>query len=151
DLAMLDLRRLDVAAKRGPGSGPARPSGLDPDASGAFDMTRISLDVAQIPPPALTPRWSAAHLRWRAEALRHAGRFEEAKDAATRARKTFVSLGLETDEAHCLRLLGHIASEQGDPTEGRKLVARALAIFDRHEDEQGRAQCEVVIGELDYL
>jgi serine/threonine protein kinase/tetratricopeptide (TPR) repeat protein len=139
DLALLDVRRLDVAARK--------PSDVDADTSGAIDISRLP-DLA---PPALSPRWAASHLRWRAEALRHAGRFDDAKEAAQKARKTFLSLGDERNEGHCLRLLGHIASEQGDPNEGRKLVARALAVFDRVEDEQGRAQCEVVIGELDYL
>ena len=142
DLALLDVRRLDVSAKR-----------IDPDGSIEIDSSRIptSLDIAQIAPPALSPKWSAAHLRWRAEALRHAGRFDDAKDCATRAKKIFLSLGDERNEAHCLRLLGHIASEQAEPAVGRKQVARALSIFDRLEDEQGRASCEVVIGELDYL
>ncbi|GAC1394034.1 MAG: hypothetical protein NVSMB47_02400 [Polyangiales bacterium] len=152
DLALLDVRRLDVSARRAD-LAPGVPYGpADADASGAIDLSRMSsIEIAQIPPPALSPKWSATHLRWRAEALRHAGRFDESKEAASKARKTFVALGDEPDEGHCLRLLGHIASEQGDPNEGRKLVARALSIFDRYEDEQGRAQCEVVIGELDYL
>lgn len=130
DLALLDLRRLDVVAKQ-PG-----------DTANA---------VINHPPPAVSPYWAAKHLRWRAEALRHAGRFEEAREAAQKARKSFVTLGEERDEAHVLRLLGHIASEIGEPTEGRKTVARALAAFDRLEDERGRATCEVVIGEIDYL
>ncbi|MBI2392779.1 MAG: protein kinase [Deltaproteobacteria bacterium] len=130
DLALLDVRRLDVVAKR-------------PDAE--------PLPAGSIPPPAIGQVWSAKHLRWRAEALRHAGRFEEARDAAQRARKIFVNLGEERDEAHVQRLLGHIASEIGEPTEGRKTVARALSMFDRLDDDRGRATCEVVIGEIDYL
>ncbi len=129
DLALLDLRRLDVVAKQG-------------------DTANAAINH---PPPAVSPYWAAKHLRWRAEALRHAGRFEEAREAAQKARKSFVTLGEERDEAHVLRLLGHIASEIGEPTEGRKTVARALAAFDRLEDERGRATCEVVIGEIDYL
>jgi len=129
DLALLDLRRLDVVAK---GVG-------EPNTTG------------NIPPPAIGGYWAAKHLRWRAEALRHAGRFEDARDAAQKARKSFVTLGEERDEAHVLRLIGHIASEIGEPVEGRKTVARALALFDRLEDDRGRASCEVVIGEIDYL
>ena len=128
DLALLDLRKLDVVAKR---------PGVEA--------------VANVAPPAVSGFWAAKHLRWRAEALRHAGRFEEAREAAIKARKSFGTLGEERDEAHVLRLLGHIASEIGEPAEGRKTVARALALFDRLEDDRGRATCEVVIGEIDYL
>jgi eukaryotic-like serine/threonine-protein kinase len=129
DLALLDLRRVDVLAKRS-------------------DMEHAT---ANVPPPAVSAVWSARHLRWRAEALRHAGRFEDAKDAALKAKRSFGTLGEDRDEAHVLRLLGHIASEIGEPVEGRKTVARALALFDRLEDDRGRATCEVVIGEIDYL
>lgn len=128
DLALLDLRRLDVSARR-----------------------EDTENTANVPPPAVSAVWAARHLRWRAEALRHAGRFEDAREAAQKARKAFANLGEEHDEAHTLRLLGHIASEIGEPIEGRKTVARALALFDRLEDDRGRATCEVVIGEIDYL
>jgi eukaryotic-like serine/threonine-protein kinase len=136
DLALLDLRRLDVMAKQ---PNAANTANTHSDAATSY------------PPPAVSPYWAAKHLRWRAEALRHAGRFEEAKEAAQKARKSFVMLGEERDEAHVLRLLGHIASEIGEPTEGRKTVARALTLFDRLEDDRGRSTCEVVIGEIDYL
>ncbi len=132
DLNLLDVRRLDVVAKR---SGAA---GGDPA-------------IPAIPPPSLGPILGARHLRWRAEALRHAGRFDEARDAALKARKTFVNLGEQRDEAHVSRLLGHIASEMGEQMEGRRTVARALAIFDRLDDDRGRATCTVVIGEIDFL
>ena len=59
--------------------------------------------------------------------------------------------GDAASEAHCLRLLGHIASDLGAPAHGRRLVARALALFEELGDEHGQAQCEVVIGEIDYL
>jgi len=133
DLALLDLRKLDVAAKR---------EGEKRDVASALGGIR---------PPKPSADWGAMHLRWRAEALRHAGRFEEAREAATKARKVFANNGDELSEAHCLRLLGHIQCEQAAPLEGRKQVARALTIFDRLEDDRGRATCEVVIGEIDYL
>jgi serine/threonine protein kinase/tetratricopeptide (TPR) repeat protein len=133
DLALLDVRPLDVSA-RVLGSA---------DASGGH--------VAVIAPPAIAPLWSAKHARWRAEALRHAGRFDEARTAAQKARKIFVGLGEEREEAHVQRLLGHIASELGEQIEGRKSVARALAAFDRLDDDRGRATCEVVLGEIDFL
>jgi len=132
DLALLDVRRLDVVAKRAEADTPAAQNG-------AFH------------PPAISPVWSAKHLRWRAEALRHAGRFEDAREAAQKARKIFVNLGEQRDEANVLRLLGHIASEFGEQAEGRKMVARALTTFDRVDDDRGRATCEVVLGEIDYL
>lgn len=132
DLALLDLRRLDVVARR-------------TDAESQPPL------VGAPHPPAISALWSAKHLRWRAEALRHAGRFEDARDAARKARKIFVNLGEERDEATVLRLLGHIASEIGEAVEGRKMVANALATFDRADDERGRASCEVVVGEIDYL
>lgn len=135
DLALLDLRRLDVVAKR-----PNAESG-----------DNAATTATSFPPPAVSPYWAAKHLRWRAEALRHAGRFEESREAAQKARKAFVNLGEQRDEAHTLRLIGHIASEIGEPVEGRQTVARALVLFDRIEDERGRATCEVVIGEIDYL
>jgi serine/threonine protein kinase/tetratricopeptide (TPR) repeat protein len=134
DLAMLDTRKLDVAASR-----PA-----SPDDTVKFDRRARN-------PPKMSPPFSALHQRWRAEALRHAGRFEEAREAAQKARKIFIADGNERQEAHCMRLLGHIGTEQGTAVEGRKLVARALTIFDRLDDDRGRASCEVVLGEIDYL
>lgn len=132
DLNLLDVRRLDVLAAGVNAGGPLAA-------------------IPAITPPAISPIWAARHLRWRAEALRHAGRFDESKEAALRARKTFLAEGDDREEAHVLRLLGHIASERGDPAEGRKLVAKALTTFDRLDDERGRASCEVVLGEVDYL
>jgi serine/threonine protein kinase/tetratricopeptide (TPR) repeat protein len=138
DLALLDVRPLDVAAAR-----------VDDDPSQAGRPTVISL--SPLAPPQPSAGWAARHQRWRAEALRHAGRFEEAREAVQKARRTFASLGDELQEAHALRLLGHIDSEQGAAIEGRQMVARALTVFDRRDDDAGRASCEVVVGEIDYL
>ncbi len=96
-------------------------------------------------------RWAAMHNRWRAEALRHAGQLDEATSLAFAARRAFHNLNDVLNEAQCLRLLGHIASEKGTPRDGRKLVAEAYAVMDAQGQEWGRAQCEVVLGELDYL
>ncbi len=93
----------------------------------------------------------AAHLRWRAEAARHAGRLAEARAEAEEARKLYEELGDRENEAHCLRLLGHIASDLAAPAHGRRLVTRALGIFEALGHEHGQAQCEVVLGEIDYL
>lgn len=94
---------------------------------------------------------AATHQRWRAEALRHEGRIEEARREAEEARRLFEDEGDAMNQAQCLRLLGHIASDLGAPAQGRRLVMRANAIFEEHGDEPGQAQCEVVIGEIDFL
>jgi eukaryotic-like serine/threonine-protein kinase len=93
----------------------------------------------------------ATHLRWRAEALRHAGKLEDARREAEEARALFVTAGDVENEAHCLRLVGHIASDLAAPAHGRRLVARALATFEARENDHARAQCEVVLGEIDFL
>jgi serine/threonine protein kinase len=92
----------------------------------------------------------ATHLRWRSESLRHAGRLDDAKREAEEARQIFAEAGAREDEAHCLRLLGHIASDLAAPAHGRRLVARALALFEDLHNEHGRAQCEVTLGEIDF-
>lgn len=94
---------------------------------------------------------AATHLRWRAEALRHEGRIEEARREADEARRLFEELDDELSQAQCLRLLGHIASDLGAPAHGRRLVMRALGIFEELGEEHGQAACEVVIGEIDFL
>ena len=94
---------------------------------------------------------AAVHLRWRAEALRHEGRIEDARREAEEARRLFEELDDAKSQAHCLRLLGHIASDLGAPAQGRRLVMRARAIFEELGGEHGEAQCEVVIGEIDFL
>ena len=95
--------------------------------------------------------WAAMHKRWTAEALRHAGQLEEATTLAFASRRAFASLNDQYNEAQCLRLLGHIASEKGAPRDGRAMVAEARSMMDRLQDGWGRAQCDVVLGELDYL
>jgi eukaryotic-like serine/threonine-protein kinase len=99
----------------------------------------------------LTGAAAATHLRWRAEALRHEGKIEHARREAEEARRLFEALEDRTSEAHCLRLLGHIASDLGAPAHGRRMVARALSLFAELGVEHGQAQCELVIGEIDYL
>jgi tetratricopeptide (TPR) repeat protein len=91
----------------------------------------------------------AAYARWRAEALRHVGRFAEARDLAETARQTFAAIGDLKNEAHCLRLLGHILAAQSIAV-GRDHVVEALRKFDLLADEAGVAECELVIGEIDH-
>lgn len=98
----------------------------------------------------VTGRAAAAYARWRAEALRHKGDFAAARELAEQARATFAGLDDVKNEAHCLRLLGHIRSEQAVP-EGRAFVEAALAKFQALDDQAGTAECELVLGEIDYL
>jgi tetratricopeptide (TPR) repeat protein len=88
---------------------------------------------------------------WRAESLRYMGRLDEARSEAETARKAFAQTGHTANEAGALRLLGHIASDLGQPVQGRALVAEALERYGRLGDSSGRAQAEVVLGEIDYL
>jgi tetratricopeptide (TPR) repeat protein len=92
-------------------------------------------------------RWAM----WRAEALRHIGKLDEAREQAEVARKAFDGSGDIAREAQALRLLGHIASDLGAPAQARMQIALALSRFEQIDDEAGRAQAEVVLGEIDYL
>ncbi|WP_437930823.1 protein kinase [Sorangium sp. So ce291] len=100
--------------------------------------------------PVLTGTRLGTQLRFRAEALRLAGRLEEARRDAEDARRIFEHAGDRENQAHCLRLLGHIASDVGAEAQGRRLVARAHAIFDEIGHRHGQAQCEVLLGEIDF-
>ncbi len=99
----------------------------------------------------LEGRNSAVQHLWRGEALRHSGRLEDARREGDAARQVFQELGDKRSEATCLRLLGHIASDQAAPALGRRLVSRGLAIFEELGDDHGAAQCEVTLGEIDFL
>ena len=90
-------------------------------------------------------------LRWRAEASRHSGHLTEARDLAEEARKRFERLKDGANEAHCLRLLAHIASDQGAPALGRIEVVLARDKFATLKDIAGQAQCDVLLGEIEYL
>ncbi len=99
----------------------------------------------------LTGRSLALKHRWQAEALRHVGRAEEASTRADIARTTFEEIGDRQNLAHCLRLLGHLASERGSSAEGLLLVELAHQMFAELGDQLGQAQCEAVGGEIEYL
>ncbi|EYF05378.1 serine/threonine-protein kinase [Chondromyces apiculatus] len=101
--------------------------------------------------PALTGARLGMHLRYRAEAQRLAGRLDDARRDAEEAKRLFEHAGDEENQAHCLRLLGHIASDLGGEAQGRKLVAKALSLFEKLGHAQGQVQCEVLLGEIDYL
>jgi hypothetical protein len=99
----------------------------------------------------VTGQTAAEYSLWRAEALRHIGRLEEAREHAELAKGAFELSGDAARAAQALRLLGHIASDLGSPAQGRMLVEDAMHRFDALKDERGKAQAEVVIGEIDYL
>jgi hypothetical protein len=94
---------------------------------------------------------AAEYAYWRSEALRHTGKFDEAREQAEASRRAFEVAGDRRREAHSLRLLGHIASDLGAPAQGRLMVAQAMSYFEQLHDEAGRAQALVVLGEIDYL
>ena len=99
----------------------------------------------------VTGRSAALALRWRAEVERHLGHLAAARALAEEARQRLGDLGAEDDEAHCLRLLAHIASDQGVPALGRIEAVLARAKFEAIGDDHGRAQCELLLGEIEYL
>jgi hypothetical protein len=99
----------------------------------------------------VTGQVAAEYSLWRAEALRHIGKLEEARDHAEMAKRAFELSGDGSRAAQALRLLGHIASDLGAPAQGRLLVAEAQRRFEQLGDEQGKVQAEVVLGEIDYL
>jgi eukaryotic-like serine/threonine-protein kinase len=94
---------------------------------------------------------AAEYAYWRAEALRHIGKLEEAREQAETARRAFEQAGDKTREAHALRLLGHLASDTGAPAQGRLQVALAISRFEELKDDRGLAAALVVLGEIDYL
>jgi tetratricopeptide (TPR) repeat protein len=94
---------------------------------------------------------AAEYAYWRAEALRHTGRLEQAKEQAETALRAFETGGQRTRQAHAKRLLGHLHSDMGQPATGRVLVERALELFTQLRDARGYAQALVVLGEIDYL
>jgi tetratricopeptide (TPR) repeat protein len=126
-----------------------------------FDFLQESWNGAREPAPTLSDldllkgrlsgRSLALEHRWRAEVLRHVGRAEEATQCVRTARERFEQLGDHENLAHCLRLLGHLASEQGDTQEGLRLVGYAHQIFTRLDNTLGLAQCEAVAAWIEYL
>ena len=99
----------------------------------------------------LSGRTLALKNRWQAECLRHVGRTAEASTYAELARTRFEELGDHENIAHCVRLLGHIASEQGANAEGLELVQRALRTFIDLGNVLGQAHCQAVAGEIQYF
>lgn len=113
--------------------------------------TTATLKDLQLLDGRVTGLAGAEYAYWRAEALRHIGKLEEAREQAETARRAFEQAGDRAREAHALRLLGHLASDQGAPAQGRMQVALALSRFEELADARGHAQALVVLGEIDYL
>ncbi|RYE92227.1 MAG: tetratricopeptide repeat protein, partial [Myxococcales bacterium] len=90
----------------------------------------------------------ASFRRWKGETERLLGNLDSARDHAEAARQLSRE---EHHEAHCLRLMAHVASDQGVPALGRIEAILALAKFDLLGDILGRASCELLLGEIDYL
>jgi tetratricopeptide (TPR) repeat protein len=99
----------------------------------------------------LRGRTLALKNRWQAEALGHVGRMAEASTYAELARSRFEELADAENIAHCQRLLGHLASEQGASAEGLELVRRALGAFEQLGNVLGKALCQSVAGEIEYV
>lgn len=94
---------------------------------------------------------AAEYSYWKAEALRHTGKLEQAKEQAEKALKAFADAGDDARTAQTLRLIGHIASDTGHPAQGRVQVEEAIRLFQKLGDRRGAAQSQVVLGEIDYL
>lgn len=89
--------------------------------------------------------------KWRAEALRHVGRTEEAKAFAEQALEQLMEVGTQAHIADCMRLLGHVTSALGDSKAGLSWAEQALALSEADGNILGMAQCESVIAEIEYL
>ena len=93
----------------------------------------------------------AEYNHWRAEALRHAGRVIEARDAAKKALIVWERMAQTAKAAATRRLLGHISSDLGAPGQGRDDVTDAIKTFEKLGDTRGLIGAMVVLGEIDYL
>jgi tetratricopeptide (TPR) repeat protein len=111
------------------------------------DVYGVSKDLDVLEGRPLGPH-EAPFLRWKGETERLLGSLDAAREHAELARQKATS---ERLQAHCLRLLAHIASDQGVPALGRIEAVLALTKFDLLEDRVGRASCELLLGEIDYL
>jgi eukaryotic-like serine/threonine-protein kinase len=100
----------------------------------------------------LTGLSAATALRWRAEALTHLGRNDEALQQVNQALQllSLTQQGEGGEEvAHCQRLQGWLQSEQGNAEGGIRIVQEALSRFQFLGDLSGMAQCELVLGRIE--
>lgn len=89
--------------------------------------------------------------RWIAEVERQVGLLSSARTNALAAEQLLAGGGEEVHQAHCLRLLGQIACDEGRPAAGRPLVEQAYAQFVSVGEDVGRAECEFVLGQIESL
>jgi hypothetical protein len=90
------------------------------------------------------------NLRWRAEALRHAGRLEDARREAEEARRIFQDTGDRENEATACACSATSPASWRAGARPPPRLARARHVR-RDRPRSRRAQCEVVLGEIDYL
>jgi serine/threonine protein kinase/tetratricopeptide (TPR) repeat protein len=89
--------------------------------------------------------------RWQAEVERQVGLLASARANALAAERLLGGAGDEVHQAHCLRLLGQIACDEGRPAAGRPLVEQAYARFLGAGHDVGRAESEFVLGQIEAL
>jgi serine/threonine protein kinase/tetratricopeptide (TPR) repeat protein len=99
----------------------------------------------------LSGRGQAVARRWKAEVERLAGNLAGARAEALAAERSLSVLGDPENQAHCQRLLGQIACDEGRPAAGRPLVEQAYAKFLELGHDVGRAECEFVLGQIEAL
>jgi hypothetical protein len=118
---------------------------------GKLDATRALAQGGELGPLALA---AGRHSRWRAEALRHAGKLDDARKAKPRtARRLFHALDdrAKTRRTRCACSATSRATWAPRPR-GGAFVTRALATFEERAHVHGAALCRVVtLGEIDYL
>ncbi len=88
--------------------------------------------------------------RWQAEAMRQLARSEEAAMHAELSRAAFEELGDRENLGHALRILGHVAADQGRVREGLSLVEQARGVFEEQNSIDGLAQAEAVAAEIHF-
>lgn len=99
----------------------------------------------------LSGRLGGIFRRWKAEIARQGGHLVVARSEALAAERALGAAGDEVHQAHCQRLLGQIACDEGRPAAGRPLVEQAYARFLAAGDDVGRAECEFVLGQIEAL
>ena len=92
----------------------------------------------------------AALLRWQGEALRVLGRTDAAIKQTEAAKALFESMGDLRNLAHCLKLLGHVQTDRGQPNVGLNLIRSALPLYAQLSDPLGQAQCSAIEAEIQY-
>jgi tetratricopeptide (TPR) repeat protein len=85
---------------------------------------------------------------WLGEIYLLAGRPADARAAATRGRETAEQHGYRYERALCERVLGEVATAQGDWADAERLLGASVAEFERLEAEPELARAEAAQGRL---